>query len=329
MTSARSYFLFALLIGQSGCVLRAQTEVDAAPFFTKSSKDARPYVYIQLPPNQTLVFHDSDNPKYVLHGRALTITAATIKVDGNVIIQAFSAADHGQDFTDLVANGGTKGRDGLNNQGDGNGENAGDGHPGDPGKTGGDGPNAELIRLNVAKIVGTGDWSLTVNDSGGKGGHGGIGGVGGAGGRGGQGKDADSSHDGAAAGNGGSGGFGGPGGDGGPGGTGGVIQYQRTVCGLITSGRLKLVADGGDGGDPGQGGLGGTRGSPGDAGSGYGGHHGGKGGEFGTDRSQTRSAGGHQGPSPKKTDSLCIDCQNKVCPAPTPATKNAAPKKGR
>jgi hypothetical protein len=313
MRDRSSWLVGMVLAGLLSFGVDAESQVAAASFFTKSSNDTRRYVYIQLPPGQSLVFSESENEKYYLHGRALIISASRISVDGNVVVHSFSADDHGQDHTNDVSKGGNTGPGGLNNQGNGNGTDGQSGLPGEPGAAGGDGPQAQPVQLRVQDFVGTGEWTFTIDDSGGKGGHGGKGGIGGTGGRGGQGKDGDSSHDGADAGNGGPGGPGGHGGTGGPGGAAGLIQYSKSLCSLIASGRLKVIANAGDGGDPGEGNLGGPGGSPGDAGSGSGNRHSGKGGEFGADRSKEKSTSGDKGKSGTSVLPICSDCKNHSC----------------
>lgn len=311
--SLKIIFAALYLVSAISVAVSAQTEVDAKPFFIKSSNDKRGYVYIQLPPDQVLVFRSQDSQMYYLQGRALTIRARKVRLDGKVILTAFKSDDHGADHTTEVAGGGSVGGRGMDNQNGGDGTPGGSGYPGLTGATGDNGPSAQPIRLFVSQFEGVGDWGLVIDNSGAKGGHGGRGGTGGAGGRGGQGRDADSDNGSGDAGRGGDGGLGGKGGTGGKGGDAAIIEYPSTACSLIASGRIVVKAAGGGPGDPGDGGFGGPGGSPGDAGSGAGFKKGGHGANAGADHRKVQSATGDPGQPGNDAQPVCRDCKNHTC----------------
>ena len=298
-------------------------DIKASQFFARLDQlaDTRKYVYIQIPAGDTLVFRDSDNELYILHGRALSIRADNVRVDGKVVIRSFSpmvAADHGEDRTvqrAYPADGPTA-QNGLNYQKDGHGTKPPQAPSGVTGNPGGPGPSAHPVRLDIKKLEGTGDWSLLVANDGGKGGLGQQGSDGLKGGRGGDGRNREACGDSPGnAGEGGDGGFGGQGGPGGKGGDSAVIQYTRVLIPFVQSGRVTFSNVGGDPGEPGSGGNGADGGPSGTAGAGktcnpLSPDGGGVGANPGAShRAEKGPKGGSEGPG-KAGEAVCINCSS-------------------
>jgi hypothetical protein len=284
--------------------------VNASDFF---DNHAGKIVYIELADTQVLVFDDTMNASYVLHGRPLEIRAKNVEVKGSVTILAYSPAYHAPDTSGQPATAppqpqAAQGR-GANSPGDGGavgitGTQGGIGKTGDP---------AAKMRLFLENAVGSG--TITFNDAGMKGGLGQLGGIGGNGGKGGKGHDrgkCDGSDSPSAGGPGGDGGIGGKGGIGGPGGKGGDIEFGKALCTL--SSHVRVLSPQSDGGDGGTGGMGGANGGANVGGDGMGCVLGdGTGGPAsnvqGTDRSHTPGPQGDQGAKGTEGAITCKDCQ--------------------
>ncbi len=285
-----------------------QKKVSATSFF---ANDGRRVIYIETAPDETLVFDETDNSRYVLQGRYLEIRAKTVELQGNVTIRAFNENDRGLD-DHHVGDAGANGANGVQGSGDGGGGSAGQvGSQGGQGQPGGDGKGAKRVRLYVESLAGTG--KLTIANKGMPGGKGGEGGKGGTGGCGGKGADRTGSNGPGNGGRGGDGGVGGVGGTGGTGGVGGNIEITLALCPAIKNHRIELVANGGSGG---LGGIGGTGGAGGCRGEGGGGGLGGGGGtpsEPGTSHENDRGQTGTQGSNGNPGRLVCMDCPTKAC----------------
>ena len=242
----------------------AQTDVFASDQMKPPWPDNT--IILQAGFEQTLVFRDTD-PEYVLDGKTLIISAATVRVKGKVVIRSFK-----QDAKSPREGVAAKGKDGPDG---GNGDNKPPclivgcngviGDKGEDGKGGDSGEDAPDISLEFQRLTGSG--SLIVAGIGQQGQQGQKGGRGGTGGRGGKGRKRDCS-DPLPPGQGGYGGQGGSGGTGGRGGAGGKgsrLLVNFSLADSIAEGRLILYTGGGFGGF---GGLGGDAGSPGPPGQG-------------------------------------------------------------
>ena len=200
-----------------------------------------------------------------LDGKALDVSAGTIRFEGDVVIWSWAESD----YPALVPGTAGKGEDGSGIIGE-TGEyievrilgpkiripvvsrNGRPGHIGETGQQGVAGYDAGQVRLDFQIMDGPG--TLTVMNNGGRGGQGQQGGKGGTGATGGNGRNRGGNivcSDAVSPQNGGQGGTGGPGGlggIGGPGGSAGTILYARSLQTFIDEGRIRLSATVGAGG---------------------------------------------------------------------------------
>ncbi len=201
-----------------------------------------------------------------LNAIGLDLSAGRIRLEGDVVIRAFTRSIKPPANSSVAATGQQGNPGGADG---GHGGNGGVGWHGNPGRNG---SSAKRITLRISKIEGPGRLIIFNNGTyGGIGGKGGKGGPGGVGGRG-KGRGVNAFCSGvsrpANGGSGGNGGRGGVGGIGGRGGDGGTIVYRKSLQNYISHNKLILRAPGADGGLGGPGGLGGDRGHWGDGGPG-------------------------------------------------------------
>lgn len=299
-----------LVLAAASCAGQTLERVNASDFF---DSHAGKIVYIELADTQVLVFDDTMNPQYVLHGRPLEIRAKNIEVKGSVLVLSYAPTEQAADKTGQPSTPAGKPQAaqgaGANSPGDGGAV----GTTGTQGDTGHTGDPAAKMRLYFEKVLGSGN--ITFNNAGMKGGTGQLGGIGGNGGHGGKGHDrgkCDGSDSPSSGGPGGDGGIGGQGGTGGTGGAGGDIEFGRGLCAV--SPQVKVISPKSEGGDGGTGGMGGANGGAGLGGDGMGcvigdGNGGSASNVPGTDRSHTPGPKGDQGGKGAQGTIACKDCQ--------------------